>query len=152
MKKLISNYNNNILYILLLFINVSIGQNMFLSDSKEIKMYVNVWGEVNKPGRILVGSSNDLLKIISFAGGPNSDANLSKIKITRTDPITAKIIIHTVNLNKIINSEISHPLEKIQIYPEDTIIISKKFSLNFLDNYQLLNLFCLFLNICLIMI
>ena len=41
-------------------------------------MYVNVWGEIKNPGRILVGGDSDLIMLISLAGGPKSGADLEK--------------------------------------------------------------------------
>lgn len=50
-------------------------------NSDEILMPVNVWGEVRNPGMHMVPWDSDLRDVLSAAGGPTSNANLSGIKI-----------------------------------------------------------------------
>ena len=40
-----------------------------------IRMYVNVWGHVGSPGRILVDEGIDLATLFSLTGGPQKGAN-----------------------------------------------------------------------------
>ena len=49
----------------------------------ELTMQVNVWGQVNHPGRYEIAITTDLLQLISLAGGPAPDATIDKVKVTR---------------------------------------------------------------------
>lgn len=55
----------------------------YISKSGEITMPINLWGYVKNPGRYEVPISTDLVQLVSFAGGPLADANLTDVKITR---------------------------------------------------------------------
>lgn len=55
----------------------------YISKSGEITMPINLWGFVKNPGRYEVPISTDLVQLVSFAGGPLADANLTNVKITR---------------------------------------------------------------------
>jgi protein involved in polysaccharide export with SLBB domain len=46
-------------------------------------MQVNIWGLVNHPGRYEVSIATDLVQLVSYAGGPAADADLSAIRLTR---------------------------------------------------------------------
>ncbi len=55
----------------------------YISKSGEITMPINLWGYVKNPGRYEVPISTDLVQLVSFAGGPLAEANLTDVKITR---------------------------------------------------------------------
>jgi NADH:ubiquinone oxidoreductase subunit F (NADH-binding) len=55
----------------------------FISKPGEITMPINLWGYVKNPGRYEVPISTDLIQLVSFAGGPLADADLSSVKVTR---------------------------------------------------------------------
>jgi protein involved in polysaccharide export with SLBB domain len=55
----------------------------FISKSGEITMPINLWGYVKNPGRYEVPISTDLVQLVSYAGGPLAEANLTDVKITR---------------------------------------------------------------------
>jgi hypothetical protein len=57
----------------------------YISKTGEITMPLNLWGMVKNPGRYEVPISTDLVQLLSFAGGPLPDADLSYVKITRTE-------------------------------------------------------------------
>ena len=46
------------------------------SDDGVLRMYVNVWGHVPRPGRILVDDGIDLATLLSLTGGLNKGANM----------------------------------------------------------------------------
>jgi hypothetical protein len=72
----------------------------FISKSGEITMPINLWGYVKNPGRYEVPISTDLVQLLSFAGGPLADANLTSVKITRVMRRDTQIrkVEYTVNL------------------------------------------------------
>ena len=84
-----------------------------------IMISVNLWGEINSPGRHTVPEGVDLVTILSIVGGPIDGANMSKIKIIRDSENSNKI--YTINLNKFINA--GDKTDFIKIEPNDTIII-----------------------------
>ena len=72
----------------------------FISKSGEITMPINLWGYVKNPGRYEVPISTDLVQLLSFAGGPLADADLTDVKITRVMRRDTQIhkVEYTVNL------------------------------------------------------
>lgn len=48
-------------------------------------MHVYVLGRVNAPGRMVLNSNINVLQALAIAGGPNSFANRSRIRILRSD-------------------------------------------------------------------
>jgi len=47
----------------------------------ETRIKITIWGEVENPGVYFVPDYASLIDLLAIAGGPTSDANLSKIKI-----------------------------------------------------------------------
>ncbi|MBN1542975.1 SLBB domain-containing protein [candidate division KSB1 bacterium] len=54
-----------------------------LGEELSVEMIVHVWGEVKKPGEYRVPYDTDVLELISKAGGPTFEANLSRVRVTR---------------------------------------------------------------------
>ena len=54
------------------------GERYITDEDGVIIMWVNVWGQVNKPGSYLVYDGVDLATLLSITGGPKSGANLKK--------------------------------------------------------------------------
>jgi hypothetical protein len=54
-----------------------------LGDETKVEMIVHIWGEVRRPGEYRVTYDTDLLELISKAEGPTSNADLSRIQLTR---------------------------------------------------------------------
>jgi len=75
----------------------------YISKSGEITMPINLWGYVKNPGRYEVPISTDLVQLVSFAGGPLADANLTDVKITRVMRRDTQIrkVEYTVNLKRL---------------------------------------------------
>ena len=63
-----------------------------------IRMYVNIWGHVRGPGRILVDEGIDLATLFSLTGGPMKGANLKKIRVYHEYPDKDGNIVHIINL------------------------------------------------------
>ncbi len=74
----------------------------FISKTGEITMPINLWGYVKNPGRYEVPISTDLVQLLSFAGGPLAEANITDVKITRVmrgGSMQMKKVEYTVDLN-----------------------------------------------------
>jgi len=49
----------------------------------DISIRVQVWGEVRSPGIYAVPPTTNLIEAISFAGGPTSRSDLSRVKLVK---------------------------------------------------------------------
>ncbi|MDP7028169.1 MAG: SLBB domain-containing protein [Candidatus Marinimicrobia bacterium] len=88
-----------------------------------IRMYVNVWGHVNNPGRILVDEGIDLATLLSLSGGPRKGANYKNIKVYHEYPDKDGIIVHEIDFNEYIKT--GDRSNFISIQPNDTFIIKQ---------------------------
>ena len=94
-----------------------------------IRMYVNVWGHVGNPGRILDDEGIALAPLFSLTGGPQKGANLKEIRVYHEYPNKQGNIVHIIDLTEFINT--GDRSNFISIQPNDTFIIKQKKSLNF---------------------
>jgi len=93
----------------------------YISKPGEITMSINLWGHVRNPGRYEVPISTDIVQLVSYAGGPLSEADLGAVKIARVvrgvDAIrTVEFDVNLDHLDKL--DEKARRLE-----PGDTIFI-----------------------------
>jgi len=93
----------------------------YISKPGELTMQINIWGSIHNPGRYEVPSSTDLIQLVSYAGGPNSDAQLDHVRVTRFKKKDGKIDKeqYFLNLEDLYNIDQS----KLVLYPGDTIFI-----------------------------
>jgi len=116
------------------------------AGSDALLMTVKIWGEVTKPGLYDVPIGTDLIELISAAGGPNTRANLSKIKVIHGSPNDDESSVTTVNVKQFLTSG---DLDKIpEIKPSDTIVVPVKPFSFFLTSIswtqQILSLFSIY--------
>jgi hypothetical protein len=71
----------------------------YIARPGEITMQVNLWGDVLKPGRYEVPISTDLIQLISLAGGPTREADLSEVRISRYAKSAAGLSKYQVKVN-----------------------------------------------------
>lgn len=103
--------------------NASAASFYYISKPGELTMQVNIWGAVQKPGRYEIPTSTDLVQLVSYAGGPNQDAKIDKVKIMRgikKEGGTSKeeYFLDLEELSTIDES-------KLVLYPGDTIFIDR---------------------------
>ncbi|MCE1165766.1 MAG: SLBB domain-containing protein [Bacteroidetes bacterium] len=60
-----------------------IGGYFNFGDPNKVNIEVNVWGYVKNSGKYLVPRGTTLLDLITYAGGPATDADLDKIRVYR---------------------------------------------------------------------
>lgn len=96
-------------------------QKFFTDSNGNILMYVNIWGHVKSPGRHIVYDGIDIPTLLSIVGGPESGANLKKIKLYRAIPDENGNIMYHLNLMEFYNDGVRDSF--INIKPNDTIII-----------------------------
>ena len=65
------------------------------TEGMKVKLYI--WGEVKAPGLYYVEPNADMLELISLAGGPTADADLSHITLIRGEAGGEK---RSINLGK----------------------------------------------------
>lgn len=97
--------------------------NYYYAKPGDLTILVNVWGEVERPGRYEVSTTIDLIHLLSLAGGPSSDAKLGEIKITRivngnSFPARKSQAVDLEDLTKLIESDLA-------LYPGDIIFIER---------------------------
>ena len=85
-----------------------------------IRMYVNVWGHVGIPGRILVDEGIDLATLLSLSGGPNKGANMKNVRIYHEYPDKNGNIVHILDLTEFLKT--GDRSNFISIQPNDTFI------------------------------
>jgi len=88
-----------------------------------IRMYVNIWGHVSSPGRILVNEGIDLATLLSLSGGPNKGANLKKVRVYHEYPNSDGNILDIIDLTEFIKT--GNRSNFIDIQPNDTFIIKQ---------------------------
>lgn len=52
-------------------------------DKDGVNIYVNIWGYVKFPGKYLIPKGSSLVDLISYGGGPLTDATLEDIRLFR---------------------------------------------------------------------
>ena len=84
----------------------------------ELQIKVQIWGQVARPGLYQVPKSMDVVGLISLAGGPNEDANLSAVRIVRTTP-TPDVL--KVNIGEYIGAASTESIPVLEA--GDTVIV-----------------------------
>jgi len=92
----------------------------YLGSEDELLIPVNVWGFVQKPGQYMVPSNTDLVSLLSYAGGPAEDANISNIRIIRNDPRRGNDV-WKVNVKRFIETGDERLIPSLK--PGDTILV-----------------------------
>jgi hypothetical protein len=99
-------------------------ESYFTDDSGNILMIVNVLGEVNRPGQVVVRENADFATILSLVGGQTKKANLKNVVVARRDPDNRGKEAFKVNLKQFFNE--GDRSSFIALKPNDTIIIPEK--------------------------
>ena len=108
-------------------------------------MYVNVWGHVGNPGRILVDEGIDLATLFSLTGGPQKGANLKKIQVYHEYPNKQGNIVHVIDFTDFIKT--GDRSNFIAIQPNDTFIIKQTVWSYFIEEIGTVNTFMSLINI-----
>jgi protein involved in polysaccharide export with SLBB domain len=101
----------------------SVASYYFISKPGELTMQVNIWGYVRNPGRYEIPSSTDLIQLVSYAGGPIPDGDMSDVKVTRLlkNDSTYTHQEFNVDLADLTNIKSTD----LNLYPGDTIFIDR---------------------------
>ena len=121
-----------------IFSDYQISSERYLTNAKgNIMMNVNVWGHVGSPGSHIVYDGIDFATLLSVVGGPMDGANLTNVRIYREIPDADGTLVYHIDLNEFINT--GNRSNFIKIKPNDTIIVSQKFSSYFLTKIGTIN-------------
>ncbi len=121
------------------------GERYITDEDGVIKMWVNVWGQVNNPGSYLVYDGIDLATLLSITGGPKSGANLKKIRLFRELPNTAGQLSQSIDLKKFLKS--GDRGDFTRILPNDTFVIPQAPISYILSNLNIVNTLLNFYNL-----
>jgi hypothetical protein len=100
----------------------------FVDGNGNILMNINVWGNVNRPGQVVVPEGSNLSTLISMAGGPAGNYNLKKVRVNRAYPDEHGNMTYLVDLEKYIKTGDRSTLMDLQ--PNDTVIIPESKALD----------------------
>ena len=101
----------------------STGARYVTGENGIIRMYVNIWGHVASPGRILVDEGIDLATLLSLTGGPNKGANMNNIRVYHEYPDNNGNVVNVIDFTKFL--ETGDRSNFISIQPNDTFIIKQ---------------------------
>jgi hypothetical protein len=134
----------NLLFISFLFsIDLPTNNNLdeknkyFSGENGIIHFYINVWGFVNAPGRIIVNEGDDIITAISLGGGTKDGANFKKIKIYRQNSSNNESTYHELDLNDYLSNKDKFKFAKLK--PSDVIIVDQKISSLLFNNISIYN-------------
>jgi len=101
----------------------STGARYVSSEDGVLRMYVNIWGDVSNPGRILVDDGIDLATLLSLIGGPNKGANMKNVRVYHEYPDKNGNVVNIIDLTEFIKT--GDRSNFINIQPNDTFIIQQ---------------------------
>ena len=108
----------------------------FIAKPNELSMQVNIWGFVRNPGRYEVPTSTDLVKLVSYAGGPIEDAILDNVKVTRS--VAGASVGQTDEYYVDLEDLASVDPADLVLYPDDTVFIDHSGWTNIRDVFTVL--------------
>ena len=121
------------------------GERYITDEDGVIKMWVNVWGQVNSPGSYLVYDGIDLATLLSITGGPKTGANLKKIRLFRELPDESGDLTYSINLEKFLKS--GDRSDFTRVLPNDTFVIPQSVSSYLVSNISILNTVAMIYNV-----
>ena len=101
----------------------STGARYVSSEDGVLRMYVNIWGHVTNPGRILVDDGIDLATLLSLTGGPNKGANMKNVRVYHEYPDKNGNIVNIIDFTEFLKT--GDRSNFINIQPNDTFIIQQ---------------------------
>ena len=101
----------------------STGARYVSSDDGVLRMYVNIWGHVATPGRILVDDGIDLATLLSLTGGPSKGANMKNVRVYHEYPDKNGNIVNIIDFTEFLKT--GDRSNFINIQHNDTFIIQQ---------------------------
>ena len=123
----------------------STGARYVSGENGIIRMYVNIWGHVASPGRILVDEGIDLATLLSLIGGPNKGANMKNIRVYHEYPDKNGNVVNVIDFTEFL--ETGDRSNFITIQPNDTFIIKQTTRSYLIEEIGTVNTLMNFINI-----
>ena len=117
----------------------------YVSGENGLHMYINIWGHVANPGRIIVEDGIDLATLLSLTGGVNKGANMKKIRVYHEYPDENGHTVSILDLSEFIKTGDRSNFIKIQ--PNDTFIIKQTAFSYFIQEISTVNTIMSLINI-----
>ena len=95
----------------------------YVSGEDGLRMYVNVWGHVRSPGRILIDDGIDLATLLSLIGGPSKGANMKNVRVYHEYPDKNGNVVNVIDFTEFLKT--GDRSNFISIQPNDTFIIKQ---------------------------
>ena len=93
------------------------------SNPSSVNIKVQLWGYVRFPGYYIVPAGISINELISFAGGPNADASLDDIRVTKIkEGVQTKIIKYNYN-DMMWEDEIQSQISYVRLEAGDIILV-----------------------------
>jgi hypothetical protein len=89
-----------------------------LGADKGLQINVQVWGQIMRPGMYSVPKTTDIIGLLSFAGGPTEEANISRVTLVRTNPESKVFDLDLARYTKTGDKDVIPMLR-----PGDTVIV-----------------------------
>lgn len=96
----------------------------FTDDYGNILMTVNVLGEVNRPGQLIVRESVDFSTLLALSGGTRNTANLGRVVVARREPDSNGKQAYLLDLKQYYKHGDRSMF--IALKPNDTVIVPEK--------------------------
>lgn len=113
------------------------GIRYFTDEDSNVRMWINIWGHVNRPGNYLVYSTTDVITVLAMAGGLKSGAAIDRIKLFREVPDKFGNQTYIINMDDFI--ETGERKYFPVVLPNDAFYVPQKVSSYILSNVGLLN-------------
>ena len=113
-----------------------------LGADKGLQVNVQVWGQIIRPGMYSVPKTTDVIGLISFAGGPTEDANISRVTLVRTNPESRVFDLDLADYTRTGNKDFIPILR-----PGDTVVVPENNGRKFAKMVQVVSQLAIITNI-----
>lgn len=99
-------------------------------DKDGVNIYVNIWGYVKFPGKYLIPKGSTVVDLISYGGGPLTDAKLEDIRLFRPKNDSLgfyKDQLKKFNYNDLVwdeDAQIKQQKVNIELQPGDVLVLT----------------------------
>lgn len=99
-------------------------------DKDGVNIYVNVWGYVKYPGKFLIPKGSTIIDLISYSGGPLTDAKLEDIRLFRPKNDSLGVYkdeLKILNYNDLVWEEKANVIKNrisLELKPGDVLVIT----------------------------
>jgi hypothetical protein len=103
------------------------------SDPQALNIKVSIWGFVNYPGKYIIPSYSTVADLISYAGGPNENAELDDIRLYRLNEDGSENIIQIDYNNLMWETDLNYNRQVPELKASDVLTVTGSRRLYFND-------------------